>query len=53
MSEITEAKPAQTEPDPVSEKEVMFQKNLNEDTSKMAVAREELEGMPNDFIDGS
>jgi thimet oligopeptidase len=36
----------------VSEKEVMFQKNLNEDTSKMAVSRDELEGMPDDFIDG-
>jgi Zn-dependent oligopeptidase len=35
----------------LSEKEVLFQKNLNEDNSKIAVARDELEGMPDDFID--
>ena len=36
----------------VSEKEVQFQKNLNEDTSKMAVSLDELEGMSEDFIAG-
>ena len=36
----------------LSEKEVLFQKNLNEDASKLAFAPEELEGMSEDFIKG-
>jgi thimet oligopeptidase len=36
----------------LSEKELYFQKNLNEDNSKVAFTREELEGMSDDYIDG-
>ena len=36
----------------VSEKEVEFQTILDEDMSKMAVTRDELSGMPDDFVDG-